>query len=215
MLILHTSDIHGQTGIIVDALSDPCYDVWIDTGDFFPNQTRGLRSVETRYQTAWFAPEVEAIVKALNGRPLVSVGGNHDYVSLADLVTIAGGTGHDLSNGAVSINGKTFAGFREVPIMMGEWNGETYAPDFDGIVDAAMASDPDVLVTHAPPAGILDDQAHGGGVGQIANALTWHPHKVTTHFFGHIHEAQGSVTEMGIRFINGAGKAIFHTLPSV
>jgi len=95
MKILHTSDIHGQTGIIIDALSDPCYDVWIDTGDFLPNQTRGLRSVETRYQTAWFAPEV------------------------------------------------------------------------------------------------------------------------TTHFFGHIHEAQGSVTELGVRFVNGAGKAIFHTLASV
>jgi len=213
MKVIHTSDIHGKYHKVLEALEADGYSVWVDTGDFFPNKTRGDRDVETKFQTKWFGHKNlgERIVTALAGRPLVSVGGNHDYTSLAQLVRDAGGTAFDLTEGAAVVNGKTFAGFREVPWIQGEWNGETHSGDFAPIVDAVMASNPDVLVTHAPPAGILNNDTHGG-VGQLVNALAWAPHKVTTHFFGHIHSTQGVLTEMDIKFINGAGKAITHTL---
>lgn len=211
--ILHTSDLHGQYKVALKALATDGYDLWIDTGDFFPNKTRGERAIEVRHQTKWFGFKNlgERIVKALNGRPLISVGGNHDYVCLAALVRDAGGEAYDLSDGPVNTNGLTFAGCREVPWIAGEWNGETFGPDFTSIVEGVFASDPDVLVTHAPAAGILDDKAHGGGIAQITSTLTWQNHKVCAHFFGHIHETQGSVSEMGIQFINGSGKALIHS----
>ena len=213
MRILHTSDIHGQYHKVLEALEAGGFDVWVDTGDFFPNKTRGNRAEEIRYQNRFaILKNVGArVVEILNGRPLISVGGNHDYISLAQLVRDAGGTAFDLTEGATTVNGKTFAGFREVPYIMGEWNGETHSSDFGPIVDATMASNPDVLVTHAPPAGIMNNKTHGG-VGQLTNALSWTPHKVSTHFFGHIHSTQGVQTEMDIKFINGAGEAIVHAL---
>lgn len=214
--ILHTSDLHGDYKTLLAALEGD-FDVWVDTGDFFPNKTRGEVAVEVPYQTKWFAWKDlgERIVKGLAGRPLVSVGGNHDYTSLAALVRDAGGVSFDISEGPARIGGEVFAGFREIPYIQGEWNGETLGPDFKAIVEDCFISDPTILVTHSPAAGLLDDRAHGGGVVQLTSALTWQPHKVKAHFFGHIHETQGSVTEMGVRFINGAGKAVVHTLPSV
>ena len=95
--------------------------------------------------------------------------------------------------------------------MSGEWNGETY--DFKEVVDRAMLCDPDILVTHAPPAGILDDRAHGGGISELTNYLSYREHSVKAHFFGHIHETGGRVVEkMGIKFINGAGRVLVHNI---
>ena len=214
MRVLHTSDTHGNYKKVLKALEAGGFDVWIDTGDFFPNKTRGNAQIEVKFQTKWVGYKNlgKRIVAALDGRPLVSVGGNHDYANLAQIVRDAGGTAYDMGDGAAVINGKTFAGFREIPWIMGEWNGETVNGDFGPIVEKALGANPDVLVTHAPPAGILDDKTHGGGISPLTTALTWQPHNVIAHFFGHIHETQGSVTEMGIRFINGAEKALTHTL---
>jgi Icc-related predicted phosphoesterase len=213
MKVLHTSDIHGNYPKVLAALAAGGFDVWVDTGDFFPNKTRGDRPEEVRYQNRWaILKDLGArIASLLDGRPLISVGGNHDYTSLAQLVRDAGGIAFDMDEGAAVVNGKTFAGFREVPYLMGEWNGETHGADFANIVEATMAANPDVLVTHAPPAGILNNSTHGG-VGQLTTALTWTDHKVGTHFFGHIHETQGVEAAMDIQFINGAGRAIVHTI---
>ena len=196
MKILHTSDIHGHYHTV-------------DTGDFFPNKTRGDHAEEVRYQSRFAVLKSigARVTEMLDGKPLISVGGNHDYISLAKLVQDAGGVAYDLTEGAVTFNGKTFAGFREVPWIQ----GETHSADFGPIVDTAMAANPDVLVTHAPPAGIMNNKTHGG-VGQLTNQLAWAPHNVTTHFFGHIHTTQGVMNEMGVQFINGAGKALVHTI---
>lgn len=213
MKILHTSDIHGAYHKVLEALEAGGFDVWVDTGDFFPNKTRGDHTEEVRYQNRFaILKNLGArITELLDGRPLISVGGNHDYISLAQIIRDAGGTAFDMDEGAAVVGGKTFAGFREVPYIMGEWNGETHGADFANIVDTTMAACPDVLVTHAPPAGILNNDTHGG-VGQLVNALAWTDHKVTNHFFGHIHSTQGVLTEMDITFINGAGRAIVHTI---
>jgi Icc-related predicted phosphoesterase len=212
--ILHTSDLHGNYKKALAALEAGGFDLWIDSGDFFPNKTRGDWAIEPAFQTKWMAWKDLAarIVKALDGKTLISVGGNHDYVSLASLVKAAGGNAHDLTEGPVTINGLTFAGFSEVPWMAGEWNGETHA--FNEIVDATFQAQPDVLVTHAPPAGVLDTcPDHGGGIAALMTALCYQAHEVKAHFFGHIHEFGGQVVEeMGIQFANGAGKAIVHTI---
>jgi Icc-related predicted phosphoesterase len=202
MKILHSSDLHGQYD---DLFSFTDFDLWIDTGDFFPNSTRGERKKEIVYQQRWAIDNDlgSRLTEWLNGRPLVSVGGNHDYVALADLIDTFGGKAFDLSEGSTEIAGMTFAGFREIPWIIGEWNGETH--DLSGLVRNAIGADPDILVTHAPPAGILDTRQYRGGIEGLAMALNYQPHRVKYHFFGHIHENGGKVVdEMGIKFINGA-----------
>ena len=210
--ILHTSDLHGNFNAVLNCGAG--FDLWLDTGDFFPNMSRGEVSIEVPFQTQWLADNnvVTRLVEFLNGRPMVGVGGNHDYVSLAAAINEAGGTAYAITPEGVEVAGIRFAGFREVPYMMGEWNGETHA--FNEVIEATFNAQPDVLVTHAPPGGMLDTcPAHGGGIAALMTALCYQPHKVKAHFFGHIHEFGGqSINEMGIMFANGAGKATVHTV---
>ena len=214
MKILHTSDLHGNFKAVTNFEGD--FDVWIDTGDFFPNKTRGDRAEEVRYQNRWLHNKSVAkrIVDFLDGRPAVTIGGNHDYISLAEALVNHGGDAYEVSPGGVEVAGVRYAGFRQVPYMMGEWNGEVHGDEFAPIVGEVFAFNPDIILTHAPPAGILDDcPAHGGGVGALMTALCYQPHSIVAHFFGHIHEFGGqSVSEMGVTFANGAGKAVVHTV---
>ena len=187
MKILHSSDLHSHYEGL-SSFSD--FDLWIDTGDFFPNKTRGDREVEVGFQKEWAGSNNlgELLAKWLDGRPLVSIGGNHDYTSLANLVRESGGEAFDLSEGPVEIAGMTFAGFREIPWIFGEWNGETH--DLSNLVRNA---------------GILDTRQYRGGIEGLTMALNYQPHRIKYHFFGHIHGNGGkAVDEMGIKFVNGA-----------
>jgi Icc-related predicted phosphoesterase len=190
------------------------FDVWIDTGDFFPNETRGGVG-EISYQRNHLIDTDTAryLTKWLDGRPLISIPGNHDYANLAVILDVFGALTHRVTEDGVMVGGLKFSGFREVPWLMGEWNGECYS--FEEIVAKTIASNPDILVTHAPPSGILDEcpDKSVGGVSALTTALTYQPHNIKAHFFGHIHEFGGqSVEEMGVRFINGATKVTLHNI---
>lgn len=204
MKILHSSDLHGGFKKLLRTAIE--FDVWVDSGDFFPNKTRGDISVEPVWQKKWavWKGVGPRLCDWLKGRPLVCIGGNHDYTDLAAIVRSAGGTAFNLADGPVTIGGKTFAGFRDIPYIAGEWAGETH--EFSGLVAEAMACDPDFLVTHAPPAGILDTNGtHPCGIKPLTAHLSYAPHRVVAHMFGHIHTQGGSVvSEMGITFSNAA-----------
>lgn len=223
--VLHTSDLHSKYHKLLEQLeSIEGLDLWVDTGDFFPNQTRGESAVEFKYQTKWASSERTDIAARLakvclaRNIKVLTVGGNHDYTSLAGLLSIAGmppSTVYDLSSSKVSVTlcGLVFAGFREIPYIAGEWNGETELADFRRIVDEALAHDPDVLITHSPAGGILDEYPGGpqmrhDGIPYLTSYLMNKPHKVSHHLFGHVHEDGGKTIELGgILFSNAAHKA--------
>ena len=208
MRIGHFSDLHGKLDALRNAAEIP--DVWVCSGDFFPNSTRGIRTIEQEYQRKWFA--AQNLPSLLKGKPLLFVGGNHDYVSLADLLTDVGYPAQNITLEGVVVEGLKFAGFREIPYIQGEWNGETYRGDLSAIAVDLFNNPPDILVTHAPPAGILDN-GHTPGIEAITSLLTYSDHNVRLHLFGHIHEDGGkSVEELGIRFYNSAGVCQFMTV---
>lgn len=232
--VLHTSDLHARYHRLEELLGTiEGLDLWIDTGDFFPNKTRGVRDVETTYQRRWatswtnIAARIAKICIA-RGIKVLSVSGNHDYTSLVGLLRQAGmteGTAYDLSSAERSVRlcGLQFAGFREIPWLEGEWNGEQHLGEFKNIVDRAMSHDPDVLLTHCPPDGILDamgfKDAHEG-IPYLTSYLMNHPHNARYHLFGHIHESGGKTIERGgILFSNAAtevsGNLLEFTLPPV
>lgn len=209
--IAHISDIHGNLAPLFAGSDLP--DVWVFSGDIFPNETRGDRVVEVPFQTVWFGTIADALVARLGGRPVVCVGGNHDYVDFAALLRSHGVDARDVSDGPVDVAGHRFAGFRSVPFIAGEWNGEER--DLSPMVDTAFEQDPTILLTHAPASGILDQcsDGHGDGVRPLTSALQYRPHRIVAHLFGHIHErGQQDVEEMGIHFFNGANGCRFVTV---
>lgn len=215
--ILHTSDLHGAYHKLLTQLETvPDLSVWVDTGDFFPNKTRGT-PIEHDYQRKWaieWTKVTHRIAKICIDRNIsvISVSGNHDYVSLANLLKISGMAASnvfDLSSATNStiVHGIKFAGFREIPWIVGEWAGETELAEFKDIINTAMAHNPDILVTHSPPGGILDNATDGGtwGVPAITSYLMNVPHNVKVHLFGHVHGDGGKqVFEGDIQFSNAA-----------
>jgi predicted phosphohydrolase len=62
----------------------------------------------------------------------------------------------------------------------------------------------DVLITHGPPAGILDRTERGEPVGCADLLAELERIAPRVHVFGHIHEAAGELEANGIRFVNAA-----------
>ena len=195
----HVSDIHGDIGELLRDSWLP--DMWVFTGDILPNRTRGKMFVEVPYQTEWLLENIQQIIARLGGRPLLSVPGNHDFIDIVPMLREHGVDAYAVTPDGVTVAGLRFAGFREINYIAGEWAGETC--DFEDLISQTFATNPDILVTHAPPAGILDDD--GYGVRELTSALCYQPHNIKAHFFGHTHGWGGHDTEeMGIRFVNGA-----------
>ena len=222
--ILHTSDLHGSRTNYkaLLAVAEP-FDVWLDTGDFFP--TYGRRSntgdqidpaQELRHQTSWgFHKDIgRRLVAWLHGRPCISTPGNHDFISLVTLLRRFGGEAHAIRPEGITVAGHTWAGFREIPWISGEWPGEVH--DFSDLVDRTFEASPNphFLVTHAPPSGMLDTEpGYEYGIPGLLNALNYRPNRVRAHFFGHAHKCGGGVRkEGGILFANGAKNIRVHTL---
>jgi Icc-related predicted phosphoesterase len=60
----------------------------------------------------------------------------------------------------------------------------------------------DLLITHGPPFGILDQLADETHIGckDLLNRV--YQLRLKAHVFGHVHESFGSINRRGIQFIN-------------
>lgn len=229
MKIAHASDTHDRPSI-VKAVADLDADIILLTGDILGNKGRmqigggGWDTMgpsfrisapaERKYQDRWFRKVAKTWAPAFKGRPVIYVPGNHDFIGIEKWLTHYGFTNlHVITDATpcVEIMGRRFAGFRQINYMMGEWMGEER--DLRPHVERALACDPDILVTHAPPAGLLDGEG-GYGIVPLTPALMYGTHRITHHFFGHEHSCGGEVVvEGGITFVNGAGTLRVHEVP--
>jgi predicted phosphohydrolase len=66
----------------------------------------------------------------------------------------------------------------------------------------------DVLVTHGPPAGILDRTDQGDAVGCADLLAAVRRVRPKLHVFGHIHEAYGTLEQDGVRFVNASNCSV-------
>lgn len=231
MIIVHISDTHSKPSI-VKAVEGVVCDVIVITGDILANRGRlptfsggwGMTgpsyridpAAERKYQRSWFRPHAKKWATSFQGRPVVYVPGNHDFISIEPWLRHYGHQEvYTLSaeQRFVDIQGKRFAGFREIPWIDGEWVGETR--DFQALIRDSLACRPDILVTHAPPAGILAGSC-GYGIQGLTSALMYGEHQATHHLFGHEHSEGGQiVVEGGITFSNAAGGMnILQVLPT-
>lgn len=69
---------------------------------------------------------------------------------------------------------------------------------------ALIPTNTDVLITHGPPFGILDQTDRGEPVGCEELKKELHRVRPKLHVFGHIHEAYGQTYEDGTTFVNAS-----------
>lgn len=216
MKILHSSDLHGSYKRLIVEHATTGFDLWLDTGDLLPNFGRKRSGrieaeLEVSHQNKWLVYKnlIPRLAEWLRGRPAVLLPGNHDFLRLAPRLRAAGASAFEVGPDGIDVAGIRWAGFREVPFIKGEWPGER--EDFASLIARTQLASPRVLVTHAPPSGMLDEE--GGGVPGLIESLDSRPHGIHAHFFGHVHREGGNCRERGgVRFVNGATFARVHEI---
>lgn len=192
MRIVTIADTHGMH----DKVNVPDGDVLIHAGDFCSHGT--MKDLEDF--CAWLG--------VLPHKYKIIVAGNHDriaqenFVFVNDAIDSAGGI--YLEDEQAVIKGVKFYGSPWTPSFM-NWHfmadrGKGIAAKWQNI-----PNDTDVLITHGPPAGILDNV---NGLPCGCADLTERVHQIENlgwHVFGHIHEGYGMVeTIFSPVFINAS-----------
>jgi Icc-related predicted phosphoesterase len=193
MRLVILSDTHGLHG----AVTVPAGDVLIHAGDM---TGRGTVEDLERF-LAWFG--------ALPHRDKVLIAGNHDWVFERQPAVarelIPNGITY-LHDSGVSIHGIRFWGSPWQPWFL-DWafnlkRGAEIAAKWALIPDNVQ-----VLITHGPPHGILDEVVIPQGTHQGCEALRERllalP-QLRLHAFGHIHEGYGSREEDGRSYVNAS-----------
>lgn len=154
--------------------------------------------------------EVQAFLSWYSNLPYeykIFIAGNHDwFFEDASLSVINGIIPSDviyLNDSGIEIEGKYYWGS---PIQPWFYNwafnkkrGAEIAMHWD-----LIPAHTDILITHGPPFGILDETTAGDHVGcedlldKIQNL------KIETHIFGHIHEAYGRIIKDKTEYINAS-----------
>ncbi|TDS11738.1 metallophosphatase domain-containing protein [Sphingobacterium paludis] len=191
MKIIAISDTHGQHR----SLTLPKGDMIIHAGDF----SQAGRPAEVIDFLAWFSQ--------LKFRHKIFIAGNHDFFfesAHPDVINemIPKGVTY-LYDSGVEIAGVKIWGSPVTP-WFNNWafnrnRGNDMKKHWDLIPD-----DIDILVTHGPPLGILDETVYGKRTGCEELLLRIQQVKPKYHIFGHIHEDYGNFTEGGTTFINAS-----------
>ena len=136
---------------------------------------------------------------------ILCTGGNHDFVAQQRRES-----GEPVFENAIYLEGEayeygglTFYGAPWIPRLEG-W---AYCLPDDELAEQwkRIPQDTDVLITHTPPAGILDIPSAGHSVGcsSLRAAIEDLP-SLRIHCFGHVHASYGQWDEMQITFYNAA-----------
>ena len=201
--IAHVSDTHGYLN---DIAGD--FDVIVHSGDFLPNLTRGIRSIETAYQKRWVEDNAAALHRWVRHRPLLLTHGNHDFIDAVPVLQSIGVEAYGLDDHKFEFQGVTYYGFPHVPQFCSEWNYECPPAELEARVNAIDLEGVDVLVAHCPIYGVLDRNSDGERCGSkpMRKFLQDSPYTPKLYLNGHIHEQGGRMMfwSRGIRVSNAA-----------
>lgn len=211
----------------------PPADVYVCTGDMLPNfpitpKKRDFsfgvvdwRKIDPDHeyvnQNAW--AKRQGSYRQFFGSPdapVVCVRGNHCFIGLAPM--FSGGEVWEVSHlphRTKEYCGLKFGGVRGINYICGEWSDELGGAEWSKAVDE-LPMDVDVLVSHAPPRGILDSlpwgKVHLGSdaLASYVNRRMMESFPLRAHLFGHIHEC--CVTEQVGDTLFSNAATTFHEL---
>lgn len=215
MKICHFSDFHGQFKRL------PYADLYVCTGDMLPNFPLKSNDIyfdriidsarEILFQTEWVNSEINrgGFRRYFSSKdaPVIVVRGNHDFIDLAQAF---GGDVHEITTPEkiIEIGGLRFGGIRGINYIAGEWSDELSCDEFNSRMQK-VSNDINVLITHAPPFGILDFYYENLGSRAIRSYIDNKLHSekkqiFKAHLFGHIHEGMEILSKEDIIFSNAA-----------
>ncbi len=190
MRIVHFSDFHGSSQSL------PKADLYIGTGDFLANSSRLWlwpdKGPERQWQESWIEANYLKWSKmfASHDSPLFLVKGNHDFVSVAPLFEQHSGSIYEFNDPEVAVvNGVRIAGMRGVKTINGIWADEYDETELEFRLDYLKYKDFDILMTHGPSYGVLDE-----GYGSRAMLEFVNNKDFKMHCFGHTHLDKGVLT---------------------
>lgn len=190
MRTVFLSDSHGEHEEVVL----PEGDLLVHAGDF----SRRGGEAETRDFLRWFASRPH--------RHKVFVAGNHDFLAerQAELFRsmVPAGCVY-LNDSGVELGGLKIWGSPVTPWFFDWAFNRERGPEIRRHWDLIPAG-LDILITHGPPAGILDQVVRGERVGCADLAAAIRERKPRVHVFGHIHEAYGQHEQDGVRYLNAS-----------
>jgi Icc-related predicted phosphoesterase len=217
MKIRHISDTHGMFPQSIEQ-----FDITVHSGDMCPNSPRFhpcRKKAEVEFQSDWVHGRSQSIADTLNGKPLVYILGNHDFLEehiLGYELGPQGVSSFDCNNKYQEVQGKVFYGFPWIPHCGGNWNYELddsqMLEKVGELVELLNHRRADVLVCHAPAYGILDNSfGRRLGNNRMRQALEYRIMEENLPdliLCGHIHEDPDILTrEFGkksIKFSNSA-----------
>jgi len=195
-------------------MPDGEFDVFIHAGDM------GNMGAYREYATIgkWFRKHRDQF------RYQIIVPGNHDFGFMTDANLIMQDHFDKdvilLIDKSVEIDGFKFYGCPWMPEFMG-WAFMREEDDLEPYYDA-IPDDTQVLITHSPPIGILDETSPEYGVHRCGSynlrERIKNLHKLTHHIFGHIHHSYGQKVVNGTSFHNVAAlneRYRYHNPPQV
>lgn len=191
MKIVAISDSHGQHS----SLKLPDGDLLLHAGDISSGGTRD----QVLSFLDWFAQQ--------DYEHKILIAGNHDFfferASVQEIEELIPEGIIYLDDSGVEIAGVKFWGSPVSP-WFHNWafnrnRGTEIKRHWDLIPEHT-----DVLITHGPPYGILDETVYRDVVGCEDLMLRVHQVNPQFHVFGHIHEAYGQLTKDGTTFINAS-----------
>lgn len=200
----------------------PLGDVYVCTGDMYPDLAApaGGWGVSDHEMTSALEKRMLQMAWSLKNpfregygipwdAPVVCVRGNHDFHHLRDWV---GGDVYEFCDDptvSFVINGLRFGGFRGIPVIGGGWADQIDDHEFRRRCELLPPS-LDVLLTHTPPLGVLDEwDGRNNGSQQLrdwvlSQSRFYGGHVLRLHAFGHIHSDAGVTRVWNTQFSNAA-----------
>lgn len=153
---------------------------------------------------------IQAALDWLGEQPIkevIVIGGNHDFALETRRRELHTGRLHYLNNESVEIGGVKFWGSPITPWFMNWAFMVSRGPEIGRVWDE-IPLNTDVLITHGPPHGILDQAIYGAtdhlGCEMLAAKFEGEIIEPKVHVFGHIHGGYGQLERYGTTFVNAS-----------